>query len=86
MNRVEDVIAETGSKKDASQRWKLSKSNHSITDELMILSDVVKVVNLQGKLKSSKRQASELHFDFTVSYIGKYYLISPRYAKLNYFI
>ena len=58
----------------------------SLFSLLMILSDVVKVVNLQGKLKSSKRQASELHFDFTVSYIGKYYLISPRYAKLNNFI
>ena len=35
------------------------------------ISDVVKVVNLQGKLKSSKRQSSELHFDFTISYIGE---------------
>ncbi len=37
-----------------------------------IISDVVKVVNLQGKLKSSKRQASELHFDFTITAIGMY--------------
>lgn len=37
------------------------------------LSDVVKVVNLQGKLKSSKRQSSELHFDFTISYIGEHH-------------
>jgi len=36
---------------------------------LVAYDNVVKVVNLQGKLKSSKRQASELHFDFTVSYI-----------------
>ena len=36
-----------------------------------IISDVVKVVNLQGKMKSSKRQQSELHFDFTISYIGE---------------
>merc|ERR1719336_989840 len=36
---------------------------------LVCYDNVVKVVNLQGKLKSSKRQASELHFDFTVSYI-----------------
>ena len=36
------------------------------------ISDVVKVVNLQGKLKSSKRQSSELHFDFTISYIGEH--------------
>ena len=33
--------------------------------------DTVKVVNLQGKLKSSKRQASELHFDFSINNIGK---------------
>ena len=35
------------------------------------LSDVVKVVNIQGKLKSSKRQSSELHFDFTITAIGE---------------
>ena len=29
------------------------------------------MVNLQGKLKSSKRQASELHFDFSINNIGK---------------
>ena len=29
----------------------------------------LQVVNLQGKLKSSKRQASELHFDFSISCI-----------------
>ena len=38
---------------------------------MTFFSDVVKVVNLQGKLKSSKRQASELHFDFTITAIGK---------------
>ncbi len=32
---------------------------------------MVKVVNLQGKLKSSKRQASELHFDFSINCIGE---------------
>ena len=36
-----------------------------------LFADVVKVVNLQGKLKSSKRQASELHFDFTITAVGK---------------
>jgi len=36
---------------------------------LVAYDNVVKVVNLQGKLKSSKRQSSELHFDFTISYI-----------------
>ena len=46
---------------------------YGISDGINIsFSDVVKVVNLQGKLKSSKRQASELHFDFTISYIGQY--------------
>ena len=40
-------------------------------DNFFQFSDVVKVVNLQGKLKSSKRQASELHFDFTITAIGK---------------
>ena len=46
---------------------------YGISDSINIsFSDVVKVVNLQGKLKSSKRQASELHFDFTISYIGQY--------------
>ena len=33
---------------------------------------MVKVVNLQGKLKSSKKQASELHFDFTINCIGEF--------------
>jgi len=33
---------------------------------LVCYDNVVKVVNLQGKLKSSKRQASELHFDFSI--------------------
>ena len=38
---------------------------------------MVKVVNLQGKLKSSKRQASELHFDFTITAIGEKKNIFP---------
>jgi len=37
---------------------------------LVCYDNVVKVVNLQGKLKSSKRQASELFFDFTITGIG----------------
>lgn len=36
---------------------------------LVCYDNVVKVVNLQGKLKSSKRQASELHFDFSINSI-----------------
>ena len=40
-------------------------------DFTLLFTDVVKVVNLQGKMKSSKRQQSELHFDFTISYIGE---------------
>ena len=52
------------------------------------LVDVVKVVNLQGKLKSSKRQASELHFDFTISYIGKllFHIEKPDLICLNYLV
>jgi len=36
---------------------------------LVCYDNVVKVVNLQGKLKSSKRQASELFFDFSINSI-----------------
>lgn len=36
---------------------------------LVCYDNTVKVVNLQGKLKSSKRQASELHFDFSINNI-----------------
>jgi hypothetical protein len=39
---------------------------------------MVKVVNLQGKLKSSKRQASELHFDFSINCIGKFFSSANR--------
>ncbi len=41
----------------------------------LICLDMVKVVNLQGKLKSSKRQASELHFDFSINCIGNNFKI-----------
>lgn len=33
--------------------------------------DFVRVVNLRGKLKSSRKQSSELHFDFKVESLGK---------------
>jgi len=36
---------------------------------LVCYDNVVKVVNLQGKLKSNKRQTSELHFDFSINNI-----------------
>ncbi|XP_059087695.1 uncharacterized protein LOC131884074 [Tigriopus californicus] len=36
---------------------------------LVSYDNVVKVVNFQGKLKSSKRHATELHFDFTITAI-----------------
>jgi hypothetical protein len=45
--------------------------NFSLPYKLFFLLDMVKVVNLQGKLKSSKRQASELHFDFSINCIGE---------------
>lgn len=31
----------------------------------------MRVVNLKGKLKSSRKQSSELHFDFKVESLGK---------------
>ena len=34
--------------------------------------DFVKAVNMSGKLKSSKRQQAELHFDFPVESLGEY--------------
>jgi len=33
----------------------------------------VKIVNLQGKLKSSKKLASELSFDFFIESVGKWF-------------
>lgn len=33
--------------------------------------EYLKVVNMSGKLKSSRRQAAELHFDFPVESLGK---------------
>lgn len=38
---------------------------------LLFSPEFVKVVNMAGKLKSSKRQAAELHFDFPVESLGK---------------
>ena len=34
--------------------------------------DLVKVVNMSGRLKSSRHQAAELHFDFPVDSLGNY--------------
>ncbi|XP_040567705.1 mitogen-activated protein kinase kinase kinase kinase 5 isoform X2 [Lepeophtheirus salmonis] len=47
---------------------------HAVTqlekDTILVSYDnVVKVVNLQGKIKSSKRQSSELHFEFSINAI-----------------
>ena len=36
------------------------------------MADVVRVVDLKGKLKERKRQTSELVFDFNIDSIGKY--------------
>jgi hypothetical protein len=38
---------------------------------LVCYENKVKVVNMQGKLKSSRRQAAELHFDFPVESLGE---------------
>ena len=45
---------------------------------------MVKVVNLQGKLKSSKRQASELHFDFSINCIGNKWNLFVFFYHLNF--
>ena len=37
----------------------------------LFFSDNVKAVSMSGKMKSSKRQAAELHFDFPVESLGK---------------
>ena len=47
----------------------------------LFVADVVKVVNLQGKLKSSKRQASELFFDFSINSIGEYRFLSLAHSS-----
>lgn len=39
--------------------------------QFLSFKDLVKVVNLQGKLKSSRRQPAELVFDFKIDSIGK---------------
>jgi len=36
----------------------------------MIIADVVKIINLHGKLKSEKNQINQLYFDFNVEAIG----------------
>ena len=51
-------------------KFKILKDCFVYINKYLVL-DTVKVVNLQGKLKSSKRQASELHFDFSINNIGK---------------
>lgn len=38
---------------------------------ILCVPDFVRVVNLRGKLKSSRKQSSELHFDFKVESLGK---------------
>ena len=35
------------------------------------LSELVRVVNMNGRLKSSKRQAAQLNFDFRVESLGE---------------
>lgn len=36
------------------------------------LAENLKIVNLQGKLKSNKKLSSELSFDFCIGSVGKY--------------
>jgi hypothetical protein len=37
----------------------------------IFITEFVKVVNMSGKLKSSRKQAAELHFDSSVQSLGK---------------
>ena len=39
-------------------------------DNFYSAADQIKVVNISGKLKSSRKQAAHLHFDFMVEFIG----------------
>ena len=40
--------------------------------DLLQILDQIKVVNISGKLKSSRKQAAHLHFDFALEHIGQY--------------
>lgn len=37
----------------------------------LVISDVAKYVNLQGKIKSSKKYAAEIKFDFQIASVGE---------------
>lgn len=48
-----------------------SRTGGSQSRQYLCFTDVVRVVNLQGKLKERKKQTSELKFDFNIDSIGK---------------
>lgn len=50
---------------------------------ILCVPDFVRVVNLRGKLKSSRKQSSELHFDFKVESLGKFKFLKFDFKFLN---
>ena len=48
-----------------------SSGHVHIQNYSVFVADYVKAVSMSGKMKSSKRQAAELHFDFPVESLGK---------------
>lgn len=59
------------------------------TDNLLLLllsPDNLKIVNLQGRLKSNKKLASELSFDFCIGSVGKRSQKSPQQNTITYHI
>lgn len=54
--------------------WVNEPLNNLIIDSLLLLliiSDVAQYVNLQGRVKSSKKYAAEIKFDFQIDSVGK---------------
>lgn len=50
---------------------------------ILCVPDFVRVVNLRGKLKSSRKQSSELHFDFKVESLGKFKFLKFDFKFFN---
>lgn len=51
---------------------------------------IIRIVTLQGRLKTNHKQVSELHFDFPIESVGKYpqswaaaHIINLYYHSLN---
>ena len=52
------------------------------SEKFSLFSEFVKVVNLHGRLKSSRKQQAELHFDCVVDKLGK--ILSAFLLFINY--